>query len=292
MMNFIVRSIHLPALLFAVAVLDACNPRSKPPERVAAVDTTIVSTVTTTDTFPPRSRSAEDTTTAAAENREPDDHCRYADARRQARSGDPNYGEPYDTAAMSRGISLRCALRPGGPEVRVVVGGGFGIPMGVDIYSPPDATRPMQRLYMVDNDERAHEGSPLAHGVDLNRDGWTDLKVQTWSGSAGISYDLFMYDPARRRFVQDSVLKGGGGLGPIKGEEPCVWSSYRSGAGNFSSSKYCWRGGHWVYVLYQKQEIVDAPGNPRYELTIQRPRNGRMVTVSVDTSDHDAAADP
>jgi hypothetical protein len=181
------------------------------------------------------------------EGRDPDDRCRYADSRHHARPGDAGYGAPYDTAAMSSGVTLQCAVREGGPELRLVIRGEYGIPMRADVYFPAHSPRPIQRLSMGDNDQRAYEGSTLAEGRDLNRDGWTDLKVQTWSGSGGISYELFMYDPARERFVQDSVLPGGGGLAPLEDRrEPCVLSGLKSGVGNFHDCEYCWRGGRWV----------------------------------------------
>ncbi|HVG44736.1 MAG TPA: hypothetical protein VM890_08395 [Longimicrobium sp.] len=280
------------ALCAGAAALAGCRARPdvRPrdpasPVATAAQDTVVAITIsTTTDTL-----AGEE----VEPDRDPSDRCRYADARRQARPGDTNYGTPYDTVAMSRGVTLRCALREGGPEARVMVLGGWGIPMAVDVYVPATASRRTQRLFITDNDERAYEGSSLAHGIDLNRDGWTDLKVQTWSGSAGISYALFMYDPARRRFVQDSVLPGGGGIVPIAGSgEPCVGTGQRMGAGNFHDVDYCWRGGRWVAVRETRQERLGDMSGGRYVLTVREPRGGRMVTVRVDTSTTDAAAKP
>ncbi|HYH79461.1 MAG TPA: hypothetical protein VEX86_06680 [Longimicrobium sp.] len=247
-------------------------------------DTTMVATVTTvTDTT---GGAAPDTT---ADRREPGDRCRYADARRQARPGDANYGARYDTTAMSRGVTLRCALREGGPEVRLVVLGSHGIPMAIDVYLPATAARATQRLFTQDNDEGATEGSGLAYGEDLNRDGWTDIKLKTWSGSGGIFYDVFMYEPRRGRFVVDSVLKGGGGVVPLEGDEPCVITSHRSGVGNWTSHYYCWRGAGWELVRQRRQESLRDESGPRYVLTVRVPRGGRLVTVSADTSDVDDA---
>jgi hypothetical protein len=248
-----------------------------------SVDT--VTTATITDTL---SGSESDT---IADRRGPRDRCRYADARRQARSGDANHGAPYDTAAMSRGVTVRCALRQGGPEVRLVVQGAYGIPMAVDVYAPATAARPTQRLFMEENDQRAYEGSGLVEGEDLDRDGWTDLKVETWSGSGGIFYDVFMYEPARRRFAKDSVLSGGGGVFRLEGAGTCVGTSHRSGVGNWVRDDYCWRGGRWVHVVQRQQERVgDLSSSTRYVLTVREPRGGRLVTVRVDTSDVDASS--
>lgn len=254
------------------------------PVVVPSTDTVPITTTTVTDTL-----SGADPDTIA-DRRGPRDRCRYADTRRQARSGDANYGAPYDAAAMSRGVTVRCALRQDGPEVRLVVMGEYGIPMAVDVYAPATAARATQRLFMEDNDQRAYEGSGLVEGEDLNRDGWTDLKVETWSGSGGIFYDVFMYDPARRRFAKDSVLSGGGGVVPLDGAGTCVGTGRRSGAGNWVSDDYCWRGGRWVHVVQRQQERLGDPArHSRYVLTVREPRRGRLVTVSVDTSDVDAA---
>jgi hypothetical protein len=261
----------------------------EPPPAVVVTQDTAVMFVTT---LPFDTLVAEGTDTVGREGRDPGDRCRYASVRRNARPGDANYGVPYDARAMSSGVALQCAVREGGPELRLVIRGEHGIPTAADVHLPAHTPRPLQRLSMADNDQPAYEGSTLAEGRDLNRDGWTDLKVQTWSGSGGISYALFMYDPARERFVQDSVLPGGGGLAPVAGRrEPCVISGHKSGAGNFDDREYCWRGGRWVLVRERRQERLDAsPG--RFVLTVREPCDGRMVTVRVDTSTTDAAADP
>lgn len=252
---------------------------------VPSTDTVTITTTTVTDTL---GGAAPDT---IADRRGPRDRCRYADARRQARSGDANYGAPYDAAAMSRGVTVPCALRQDGPEVRLVVLGEYGIPMAVDVHAPATAARATQRLFMEENDQRAYEGSGLVEGEDLNRDGWTDLKMETWSGSGGIFYDVFMYDPARRRFAKDSVLSGGGGAFPLERAGTCVGTSHRSGVGNWVHDDYCWRGGRWVHVVQRQQErLGDLSARTRYVLTVREPRRGRMVTVSVDTSNVDASS--
>jgi hypothetical protein len=218
---------------------------------------------------------------------EPPNACRYADSRPRPRFGEAAYGQPYDSAAMSRGVTLRCALRGGGPEVRLVVQGEWA-PTAVDVFDPPAAPRPAQRL-LLDNDQRAYEGSDLVEGEDLNRDGWTDLKVQTWSGTGGVFYDVFMYQPARHRFVKDSALSGGGGVVPLKRRETCVGTGSRTGMGDWVSDDFCWRDGRWVHVRQREQKRLGDSSNPRYVLTVREPRGGRLHTVSVDTSDVDAA---
>lgn len=217
--------------------------------------------------------------------RQPGDRCRYADTRPQRAENEPGYGTRYDAAALARGVTLRCALRAGGPELRLVIHGDDAIPTDADVYLPAGAGRPLQRLHVRDNDQGAYEGSSLAEGFDLNRDGWTDLKVQTWSGSAGVSYELFTYDPARQRFVQDSVLPGGGGLDVIADRsEPCVSSFYADGAAAFNEREYCWRRGHWALVREREQDYFGDGSGRRFVLTVREPRAGRMVTVRVDTS--------
>src|SRR5688572_21546482 len=110
--------------LCAAATLVGCRaqPGVQPRDPASPVDTTAQDTVMTTTTATVDTLAGED----VEPDRDPPDRCRYADARRQARPGDANHGATYDTVALSRGVTLRCAMREGGPEARMVVLGEMG----------------------------------------------------------------------------------------------------------------------------------------------------------------------
>jgi hypothetical protein len=210
----------------------------------------------------------------------PEEHndCRYVGSRRQARYGEPGFGERYDPAVMKSGVPFRCRLRPDGPEVKLVLSGEVSIPEFVDVHSPADAPRPMQRL-VLDNSEGAYEGSELLVGEDLNGDGWMDLYVFTYSGSAGQMSDVFRYEPSARRFVPDTALPGMN-VRRLPGRPRCVGVSHKTSAWDHTGGEYCWQRGTWVKVRAYTQ---DGLRDGRLVRTEEALRGGRMVVVSVDT---------
>lgn len=219
------------------------------------------------------------------------DRCRWEGAAPVAPTGGDTWLAKWDSAAMQRGVPLRCELREGGPAVRVVVGGGFSIPMAVDVYSPPDASAAMQRL-LLDNDEPASARSELLYGEDLNDDGWTDLRVQTWSGTAGVTHDVFTWNARRGRFEQDSVFPRGTNIYALDGV-PCVHESSRSGAGHFSGGEYCWSRGGWHLTGTYQVDWFDGSG-PEQDLSVRKlewRNDDRVLGTVVDTLPSDSARD-
>jgi hypothetical protein len=70
--------------------------------------------------------------------------------------------------------------------------------------------------------ERPRRGRDFLEGVDLNADGWTDLRVMTWWGVIpNTGYDVFLYDPATRRFALSEALSAQSNPEPVPGH-PCV----------------------------------------------------------------------
>lgn len=208
----------------------------------------------------------------------PRNDCRYTDARpRPTQQDSPEYWQPYDSLAMAQGVEYRCALRPAGPQVRLVVRGDWGIPQSVDVHSPPESARPLQRLEL-DNDERARKGTDLVFGEDLNGDGWTDLRMRTFSGTGGVWYDVYLYAPARRAFVRDTVLSRNSNVHRLPGE-PCVGVSQRMGS-LWSGAAYCWKDGRWILARTVDRE-PDA--NNRLIRTRRELRGDSLLVVRVDT---------
>lgn len=226
-------------VLTVLWMMAGCAPdRAADPEAVATREVvpatdSVVTPAATTDTVQVARKPWE----------EPGD-CRYADERPRVPRDDPRYGERYDSAAIAGGVTYRCTLRPDGPQVRLVVLGEWSIPMAVKVFLPPDADSAVQML-TLDNDQGAYEGGDLLKGEDLNGDGWMDLYVYTWSGTAGQMSDVFRFDPAARRFVPDALP----GMNVHRLEERgCVGTSTKSSAWDHSGADYCWRDGRWVKI--------------------------------------------
>ncbi|HEV7587453.1 MAG TPA: hypothetical protein VGO40_04935 [Longimicrobium sp.] len=216
--------------------------------------------------------------------RKPGDRCRWEGAP-QRMSARQQGGRPdYDSATIAKGVAVRCALREAGPEVRVVVRGEYSIPKQVDVYSPPGARAPAQTL-ALENEQPASRGGDLLVGEDLNDDGWTDLRVQTWSGSAGVSHDVFMWNPQRSRFEQDSVLPRGVGLAAIDGR-PCVSELGWAGIGLVGGGEDCWSAGGWHEVRTWRMDLKENGPGARtsfYVRTTDWKDGERVIRTQVDT---------
>jgi hypothetical protein len=206
------------------------------------------------------------------------DRCRWEAPVPLARASGGDRPPWWDAASLDRGVPLRCVLRDGGPEVRVVVRGADSRPMVVEVYFPADARTKVQTL-TLDNDERAHERSSLAEGEDLNDDGWTDLRVKTWSGSGGVFYDLFTWNPRRSRFEQDSVFPGGTDIHSLE-RRGCAGTVRRSGAFNSVGGEYCWSGGRWHLV---RRWTADKRAERFHVRRTEEMRDGRVLHVRIDT---------
>lgn len=257
----------LPGCRPAEPVRDPSDARADPAIVVVDRDTQVIGaggTVTITE-------NTEDD----APPPEPND-CRYVGSRPQPRYAQP---QPYDPAAMESGVPFRCRLRPDGPQVKLVVRSRYGsVPELVDVHSPPDAPRALQQL-VLDNSESANEGSGLLIGEDLNGDGWMDLRVFTYSGTAGQMMDVFRYVPSTQRFVPDTALPGMN-VYRLPGRPGCVGTSHKTSAWSVTGGDYCWRDGTWVKTNAYTQE---PKPDGRLIRTFQELRGGRMQVVRVDT---------
>jgi hypothetical protein len=265
---------RLVACLGIAAGAAACGrgrPADPPPARVSAA-------AQANDSMSPIARDSTD-------------RCRWEAPVPLAHTREEYRYRWWDEASLNRGVPLRCALRGGGPEVRVVVRGDGQVPRWVDVYSPPDARVHAQTLEVRDNDEPAHEHSDLAVGEDLNDDGWTDLWVQTWSGTAGVYYEVFMWNPRRHRFEQDSVFPGGTSIYAIDGR-PCVGEERRGYPGYATGGEYCWARGGWHLVRTYRLDNDHASADPRnafFVRTTEWLEDGRVLRTWTDTLPADSA---
>jgi hypothetical protein len=261
------RVVTLSCLAAAIAGCGARERAAQEATVIPGTDTVVAATPTTTDTADaPRVWTP------------PPNDCRYTDARPRPARDDPEGWQPYDSVAMAQGVEYRCALRPAGPRVRLVVRGEWGIPRFVDVHAPPRAARPLQRLEL-DNDQRALNGNDLVVGEDLNGDGWTDLRMQTFSGTGGVWYDVYLYAPARRSFVRDTVLSRTSNVHRLPGP-PCVGTSQRMGSYR-SGAAYCWKDGRWTLT----REVYQEPDeNGRLIRTRSELRGDSLQVVRVDTA--------
>jgi len=224
---------------------------------------------------------ARDSTAPIA--RDSSDRCRWEGTAPRAHTGEEYGLAQWDSAAMAHGVALRCALRAGGPDVRVVVRGDYGgIPKQVDVYSPVDARRRMQTL-ALDNEQPAEEDGTLLKGEDLNDDGWTDLRVRTWSGTGGVTEDVFTWNPQRSRFEQDSVFPRGTGIFAYE-DRPCVGEESESG-GLGGGGETCWADGRWHLVRTYRLD----PAGDSYVRNTHWLEEGRVVRTWTDTLPRDSA---
>jgi hypothetical protein len=200
---------------------------------------------------------------------------------------------PGDTVVLPHSEDIRhdpsflCTLHRGGPTARVVLDADSADnwPETVRIYTPPGSARPAQVLPIDDAAGPPPRGRPFLYGEDLNRDGWMDLKVLTaWGATGNEAFDVFLYDPGRRRFVPDSVLTGEGLVMPIAGR-PCVLTHWHMGAGTYSDGEYCWTSRGWLLTRTESEDWHRMAGSDSmvHVRRIGERRGGRLVIVRVDT---------
>jgi hypothetical protein len=180
-----------------------------------------------------------------------------------------------------------CRLRAGRPRIRLTaLGDSAGWLDSVLVHSPASSREPRQVLHLEDSEPHPL-GSDFLQGVDLNRDGWMNVKVTMFRGVTGnLVVDVFMFDPARDRFVRDTVLSGESHVDLLDGRA-CVYTGWVFGhAGMLHRyAEYCWVKGRWVVSWSESQvDTVLIPGNERvYFRTTTRRRVDGSYTSRLDT---------
>jgi hypothetical protein len=181
------------------------------------------------------------------------------------------------------GVGFRCVLHRGQAPVRMALRADpdFNVAVDVRVYRPAGAARPAQVLVLDDANAPPPRGRPFFEGVDLNGDGWMDLKVLKNTGATGNQlYDVFMYSPARAGFVRDTTIGDAGPMRPVG--DRCVLEAWNMGSAHRSEARFCWRAGRWLLARSEAVEPLSGHGG-RLVRTVREPRGGRMVAVRVDT---------
>lgn len=188
---------------------------------------------------------------------------------------------------LSVSPTFLCRLRAERRRVRLTaMGEAGGWVDSVLVYSPAAARKPRQVL-RLDVGGTPLLGSDFLQGVDLNRDGWMDVKVMMFQGFTGNRIvDVFMFDPARDRFVRDTVLSGESHVDPLDGRA-CVRTGWVFGhAGMLHSyAEYCWMDARWVTTWSEDQvdTVLAPPGERVYFRTTGRRRADGSYATRLDT---------
>lgn len=227
--------------------------------------------------------AASTSTPARAQDASP---CVRTDTPPARVAGDTVIGEFSED--LRRGAVFRCTLRRGAQPVRVVLRADpDGVPVRAEVFDPASAARPRQVLRISAN-EAPRRGGEILEAVDLNADGWMDLMLMSWWGATGnTGYEVFVYDPAARRFTKSQVLSAQSNPEPIGGR-PCVRTHAVGGMAGMihDQDEFCWRGGVWVHVRSESQ-VWDRERSTDsvyvFRRTIRARRNGRLQTVRVQT---------
>lgn len=188
---------------------------------------------------------------------------------------------------LSVGPTFLCRLRGGRSHVRLTaMGDSAGWMDSVLVHSPASARHPRQVL-RLDDSEPQPLGSDFIEGVDLNRDGWMDVKVSMFRCVTGNHIvDVFMFDPARDRFVRDTVLSGESHVDPLDGRA-CVRTGWVFGHAGMvhTAGEYCWLNGRWVLTWseHQVDTVLVAGNEPVYFRTTRRRRADGSYASQLDT---------
>jgi len=207
----------------------------------------------------------------------------HGDAPRRPAAADSLYEDIRGNPAYA------CTLREGDPPTRLVLVADpeHGQPVAVHVRGGDRDGAPVQVLPLDDAASQPFRGSAFFQGVDLNRDGWMDLKVlTTWGFSGNEAFDVFRYAPSSGRFVPDSVLTGEGMVLPVEGR-PCVATHWHLGIGVYSDGEYCWTEDRWVLARAEDGDYqpLEAGESERIHLhTVRELWDGQMRIVRVDTN--------
>lgn len=268
------------AVCVATIFVVACTAPDPPP----AADAAPRAGLTAAPPPPPR-ESVDTAADPRLHSRQGGPLCERTDTRDLSRFRDSVPGDAMED--LSAGITFRCRLRAGRPRIKLTMtGDSAGYMDSLLIHSTDSVRRPLLAVRMGESEPQPL-GADFFQGVDLNRDGWMDVKVTMFRGVTGNRpMDVFMFDPARGRFVRDTVLSGESHVNPLNGR-PCVYTGSVFGHAGMlhSNADYCWIGGRWVVERSEHQvDTVLVPGGEMvYFRTTKRRRANGSYSTRLDT---------
>jgi hypothetical protein len=150
----------------------------------------------------------------------------------------------------------------------------------VYVFSDSDLMTPLQVFGPIRGDidfsTRFYTDSPqqIFNPEDLNFDGYPDLKIPTATGSGGVWYQVYLYEPKKKEFKESPVLTG---LVSLKADSiHRKLSSHEVGSmggANYVYRTFSWKGGH---LSLERTEIQGI--NPDFD---QEPSHWRRYILKV-----------
>lgn len=123
---------------------------------------------------------------------------------------------------------------------------------------------------------------------DFNNDGCGDLVIaSSIAGIGNTSNTVFLYEPARRRFVANDALSAIMGRDIDPRDKRCVTSFGKGGAADMHTDRYCWSRGRLVLTeQYSISPRIDSDGAfTCYLHTTTTYRHGKKKTRTRCTQD-------
>lgn len=124
---------------------------------------------------------------------------------------------------------------------------------------------------------------------DFNFDGHMDYRVLTLDNAKGSQFDVFIFDPKKRKHIKDETLSGQvyPHPDPKARRVNCLWFGGHSGA-LFTGSVYSWNGSGFVYEFSVTQDAVSIDGKIEYVMVKARMVDGRPHIFSITQGDPDS----
>ena len=121
------------------------------------------------------------------------------------------------------------------------------------------AAEPLQVISGLDAQPPLTDGRPAAEILDMNFDGYGDLRlVQSRSAGPNTPYLNWLFDPARRVFVESRELNEIPSA-HVDANQREIRSQWRDGASRYGTDIYVYRDGRPLLVR-KEEKVYQAPG--------------------------------
>ncbi len=140
--------------------------------------------------------------------------------------------------------------------------------VGIERIEIREATAkdPLQVITDLDAQPPLVDGRPAAEILDMNFDGYGDLRlVQSRSAGPNTPYLNWLFDPVRRAFVESRELNEIPSARFDAGQQE-VRSDWRDGANRYGTDVYVYRAGRPLLVR-KEEKVYQAPGIYRLKKT-------------------------